>query len=338
MATLGQNGKVTLLDIAQSMDPQGKVADVAELLTQTNEILLDMPWFEGNLPTGHQGTIRTGLPTAVWRQFYQGVPPSKSQRAKITDACAMLETRSEVDVDEANLNGNASAFRLSEATAFVEGLNQTMADSLIYGNATVNPERFNGLAPRYSAISGATNGQNIIDAGGTGSDNTSIWLVVWGKQTAFGIYPKGSQAGLTHKDLGEYDAFDANQNRFRAYGDLWQWKCGVHVKDWRYIVRIANIDVSNLVAESSAADLTKLLVRAFARIPLPGMGNAVFYANRTVKEMLSIQALAKSNNALSITEALRQFGGVDVSIKELRFMGVPIRTVDRIVTTEARVV
>ena len=121
MATLGQNGKVTLLDIAQSMDPQGKVADVAELLTQTNEILLDMPWFEGNLPTGHQGTIRTGLPTAVWRQFYQGVPPSKSQRAKITDACAMLETRSEVDVDEANLNGNASAFRLSEATAsFVE--------------------------------------------------------------------------------------------------------------------------------------------------------------------------------------------------------------------------
>lgn len=338
MATLGQNGKVTLLDIAQSMDPGGKVADVAELLTQTNEILLDMPWFEGNLPTGHQGTIRTGLPTAVWRQFYQGVPPSKSQRAKITDACAMLETRSEVDVDEANLNGNASAFRLSEATAFVEGLNQTMADSLIYGNATVNPERFNGLAPRYSAISGATNGQNIIDAGGTGSDNTSIWLVVWGKQTAFGIYPKGSQAGLTHKDLGEYDAFDANQNRFRAYGDLWQWKCGVHVKDWRYIVRIANIDVSNLVAESSAADLVKLMVRAFARIPLPGMGNAVFYANRTVKEMLSIQALNKSQNALSITEALRQFGGVTVAMQELRFMGVPIRTVDRIVTTEARVV
>lgn len=338
MATLGQNGKVTLLDIAQSMDPQGKVADVAELLTQTNEILLDMPWFEGNLPTGHQGTIRTGLPTAVWRQFYQGVPPSKSQRAKITDACAMLETRSEVDVDEANLNGNASAFRLSEATAFVEGLNQTMADSLIYGNATVNPERFNGLAPRYSAISGATNGQNIIDAGGTGSDNTSIWLVVWGKQTAFGIYPKGSQAGLTHKDLGEYDAFDANQNRFRAYGDLWQWKCGVHVKDWRYIVRIANIDVSNLVAESSAADLVKLMVRAFARIPLPGMGNAVFYANRTVKEMLSIQALSKSQNALSISESLRQFGGVNVAMQELRFMGVPVRTVDRIVTTEARVV
>lgn len=338
MATLGLNGKVTLMDIAQSMDPQGRVADVAELLTQTNEILLDMPWFEGNLPTGHQASVRTGLPTSVWRQFYQGVPPSKSQRAKITDACAMLETRSEVDADEADLNGNASAFRLSEAKAFVESLNQTMADSLIYGNTAVNPERFNGLAPRYSTISGATNGQNIIDAGGTGSDNTSIWLVVWGKETVHGIYPKGSKAGLDHKDLGEIDAFDANQNRFRAYADLWKWKCGLHVKDWRYVVRIANIDTSNLVSESGAADLIKLMVRAMARIPFAGMGTAAFYANRTVKEMLSIQALNKSQNSLSITEALRQFGGVQIAVQELRFLGIPVRTVDRILTTEARVV
>lgn len=336
MATLGLNGKVTLMDIAQAMDPDGRIASVAELLTQTNEILLDMPWFEGNMPTGHKASIRTGLPTSVWRQFYQGVPPSKSQRAQITDACAMLETRSEVDKDEADLNGNSAAFRLSEAQAFVESLNQTMADSLIYGNQTANPERFNGLAPRFSSLS-ATNGQNIISAGGAGSDNTSIWLVVWGKNTVHGIYPKGSRAGLQHKDLGEIDAFDSNNNRFRAYADWWQWKCGLHVKDWRYVVRIANIDVSNLVAESSAADLIKLMVRAMARIPFAGMGNAVFYANRTVKEMLSVQALNKSNAALSITEALRQFGGVQVAVKDLNFLGVPVRTVDRILTTEAAV-
>lgn len=337
MATLGLNGKVTLMDIAQAMDPQGRIADVAELLTQSNEILLDMPWFEGNMPTGHKASIRTGLPTSVWRQFYQGVPPSKSQRAQVTDSCGMLEARSEVDADEANLNGNAAAFRLSEAKAFVESMNQTMADSVIYGNQAANPERFNGLAPRYSTLS-AANAQNIIDAGGTGSDNTSIWLVVWGKETVHGIYPKGSQAGLEHKDLGEIDAFDANQNRFRALSDLWKWKCGLHVKDWRYIVRIANIDVSNLVTETGAADLIKLLIRAQARIPFAGMGSAAFYANRTVKEMLSIQALNKSQNALGIAEAVRQFGGVNIAMQELRFLGTPIRTVDRILTTEARVV
>lgn len=338
MATLGQSGKVTLLDIAKATDPNGRIAKVAELLTQTNEILLDMPFYEGNLPTGHKGFVRTGLPTAVWRSMYQGVPPSKSVRAQIEDACGMLETRSEVDIDTAKLNGNSAEFRMSEATAFVEAMNQTMAQTVIYGNQGTDPEQFNGFAIRYSAISGAANAVNVIDAGGSGSDNTSIWLVVWGKETVHGIYPKGSEAGLQHQNLGIIDAFDGNNQRFRAYADWWQWKCGVHVKDWRYVVRIANIDTSALVADSGAADLVKLMVRAFARIPFPGMGTPVFYANRTVKEMLSIQALNKSQNALSITESLRQFGGVDVGMKELRFLGVPVRTVDRLLTTEARVV
>lgn len=340
MAILGQSGKVTLLDIAQATNPDGTIAAVAELLTQTNEILLDMPWMEGNLPTGHKASIRTGLPAPIWRSFYQGVPPTKSSRAQITDTTGMLHDRSEVDEDEANLNGNSAAFRLSESTAHVEGINQTFASTLFYGNQSLNPERFNGLATRYNTVSTATSqlANNVIDAGGTGSDNTSIWLVVWGSQTVTGIYPKGMQAGLVHQDLGVIDAFDANQNRFRAYADMWKWHCGLHVKDWRYIVRICNIDVSNLVNETGAADLVKLMIRAGARIPNRGMGKAVYYANRTVKEMLAIQALNKSQNALSIEDALKQFGQVGIEVQELKLLGTPIRTCDQILTTEARVV
>lgn len=343
MAILGQNGKVTLMDIAQSMDPNGAVATCAELLTQRNEILLDMPWKEGNLPVGHQGTIRTGLPNSVWRSFYQGVPPSKSQRAKVTDTTAMLEARSEVDADEAKLNGNASAFRLSEAIAFTESLNQTVSTALFYGNQAANPEQFNGLAPRYSSKS-AVNGVNILDAGGSGSDNTSVWLVVWGENTVTGIYPKGSMAGLEHQDLGEIDAFDGNNNRFRAFADLWKWKCGLHVKDWRCAVRIANIDVSDLIgqtgtqASTASTNIIKMMIRALARVPFAGMGTPVFYANRTLKEMLSIHALDKSQNAMSVQDSIRQFGEVSVSVPELRFLGVPIRTVDQLLTTEAQVV
>jgi hypothetical protein len=342
-ATLGQSGKVTLLDWAKSIDPNGNTADVAELLTQQNEILLDMPFIEGNLPTGHRTTIRTGLPTAVWRQLYQGVPPSKSVRAQVDDACGMLETRSEVDKDLADLNGNAPQFRLSEANAFVESMNQTMASTLFYGNTAINPERFMGLAPRFAAISGATNAQNVIDAGGSGTDNTSVWLVVWGKNTVTGIFPKGSKAGLFHEDLGLIDAFDANNNRYRAYADRWQWKTGLTVRDWRYVVRVCNIDVSDLVgltgtqAVTASTAVIRVLIRAMARIPYPGMGTPVFYANRTVKEMLSVQAMDKSQSALSIVDSARQFGGVTVSVPELRFFGVPIRSCDQILTTEARV-
>lgn len=346
-ATLGQNGKVTLLDWAKSLSPDGSVATVAELLSQTNEILTDMLLIEGNLPTGHKHTIRTGLPTSIWRQMYQGVPASKSVRAQVTDTCGMLETRSEVDRDIADLNGNTAAFRLSEAESFVESMNQTMAQTLIYGNTALNPERFMGLAPRYSAISGAANAQNIIDAGGTGSVNTSVWLVVWGENTVTGIFPKGSNAGLFHEDLGLIDAFDASNNRYRAYADHWQWKIGLTVRDWRYVVRICNIDTTDLTTQATTQANTattlmiKLMIKAMARIPFMGKGKAVFYANRTVKEMLSIQALDRSQNAIAFMPGANQFGTVSpgsAGSQDLMFMGVPVRTVDQILSTEARVV
>jgi len=342
-ATIGVSGKVTLLDWAKSLDPDGSTATVVELLNQTNEILLDMPFMEGNLPTGHKTTVRTGLPTAIWRQMYQGVPPSKTVRAQIEDACGMLETRAELDKDVAALNGNDKSFRLLEAQAFLEAMNQAMAQTLIYGNTAVNPERFMGLAPRFSTISGAVNGQNVISAGGAGADNTSVWLVVWGKNTVIGLFPKGSKAGLNHEDLGLIDAFDSNNNRYRALADHWQWKCGLTVRDWRYVVRIANIDVSDLVgqtgsqAPTAATALIKLMTRAMARIPFMGMGTPVFYATRTVKEMLSVAAIDKSNAALSIRDAANQFGTVSPGYvqKQTEFFGVPIRTVDQILTTEA---
>jgi hypothetical protein len=338
-------GAVTLLDIARATDPHGRISAVAELLTQSNEILLDMPWVEGNLTTGHKGAIRTGLPEPIWRKLYQGVPPTKSLRATVEDHCGMLEDRSEIDTDVCTLNGNSNEFRLGEAVAHIEGMNQTMAEALIYGDATLNPERFNGLAQRYNSLTGTIGAQNVISGSGTGSDQTSMWLVGWGKNTVHGIYPKGSQAGLVHRDLGEIDAFDANNNRYRAMAELFQWKCGLHVKDWRYVVRIANIDtvdlagVSGTQATTAATFLPKLMIRAMARIPNQGMANCVFYANRSVKEMLAIMAMEKNQSVLSIQSAAQEFGAVTPGGLEkgtLRFLGVPIRTVDRIDNTESQ--
>jgi len=347
MTTLGLLGKVTLLDWAKSIDPDGNTATVVELLNQSNEILTDMTYIEGNLPTGHKTTVRTGIPPGIWRQMYQGVPPAKTLRAQVTDTCGMLENRSEVDKDLADLNGNTPAFRLSEAEGIVEGLNQQMGQTLIYGNTAINPERFMGFAPRYGTISGAANAQNIIDAGGSGSVNTSVWLVIWSPTTITGIFPKGSKAGLVHQDLGEIDAFDSNNNRFRAYADRWQFKNGLSVRDWRYAVRICNIDTTDLVAQATtqantaATLLIKLMVRALARIPFMNKGTAVFYANRTVKEMLAVQALDRSQNAVAFQPGVQQFGTVSpgsVNNGTVTVLGVPVRTVDQILSTEARVV
>jgi hypothetical protein len=199
----------TLVDVAKRLDPDGKVDTIVELQTLKNEILEDMTFLEGNLPTGHKTTIRSGLPAATWRKLNYGVQPSKSTTVQVVDSCGMLEAYAEVDKTLAELSGDVSAFRMSEDTAFLEGMNQEMASSIFYGDSDSAPEEFMGFGPRFNSLS-AENADNIIVGGGSGSDNHSIWLVVWGPNTVHGIYPKSSKAGWSHQDLGEETLLDAS--------------------------------------------------------------------------------------------------------------------------------
>lgn len=332
MAVLS-TGALSLHDWAKRLDPDGKVPTIVELLAQTNQILLDMRWIEGNLPTGHRTTVRTGLPAVAWRLLNQGISPSKSTTAQIDEQAGMLEAWSEVDCDLAALNGNVGEFRLSEGRAFLEAMNQEMAGTLFYGNVGLAPEEFLGLAPRYSSLT-AVNGQNILAGGGAGSDNSSVWLVVWNENTCTGIFPKGSKAGLVHEDFGKVTVEMTNGiagSRMRAYQERWQWKAGLVVKDWRYAVRICNIDISNLVAKSSAADLTELMIKATHRIPALGMGRPVFYMNRTVFQMLDIQRRDDVQAGGSLTYEV-----VD-GIRRPTFRGIPIALCDQLLETEATV-
>ena len=339
MTTIGGTA-LTLLDYTKRLNPQGGIeTDIAELLSQQNAILEDMLWKEGNLPTGERVVVRTGLPASTWRKLNQGVQPTKSTTAQIDEACAMLEQRGQIDKALAALNGNTAAFRLSENQPHMEAMTQDLTENIIYGSS-ISPEKFIGVSERFSTISGAVNGQNIISGGGVGNDNTSIWLFGWGPNSIYGIFPKGTKGGLQHQEIkdgsadGCFDAIDSNGGRFRALGDHYTWNCGIALKDWRYVVRIPNIDVSNLIAESSAADVCKLMSRALDRLPSEDGIKPVFYMNRTVFSMLKIQALAKSSAALSIQDALNQFGK---SRKELSFLGVPVRKVDKIVNTESAI-
>jgi hypothetical protein len=332
MALLNAN-VLTLADWAKRLDPDGKTSMIVELLSQTNEVLADQLWMEGNLPTGHRTSVRTSLPTSAWRLLNNGVQPSKSTTAQVDEGCAILEAWSEVDKDLAELNGNTAAFRLSEAQAFIESMNQEYCSTLFYGNAGSSPEEFTGLSARYSDPT-ATNGSNVIDAGASGSDNSSVWLICWGAQSIFGIFPKGSKAGLQHNDLGlvtvETTAAVAG-TRMRAYQDMWQWKCGIALRDWRYVCRLGSIDISDLVGKSSAADLIDGMIKMIHRIPNIRMGKPVFYMNRSVLQMLDIQR----------RDDIVSGGGLtyqnDAGQLQPSFRGIPVRCVDALTETETKV-
>lgn len=338
MATLSVTNP-TLADWSKVIDPDGSIAQVILLLSQMNEITDDMVWNEGNLPTGHRTSVQTSLPSGTWRRFNEGIVPTKSTSTQITDSCGMLETYSEIDKALADLNGNTAAYRLSEDRAFLEGLTQQLAGVLFYGNTATNPERFMGLAPRYNTTSTTTSqtANNFISGGGSGSDNTSIWLVGWGDLTVHGIFPKGSKAGLSMKDLGEQTLLDAAGNRYQGYRTHYKWDAGLSVRDWRYVVRIGNIDVSDL-AGSTPADLVKLMMRAMNKIPNIKMCRPAWYMNRTVKQWLEIQrnlgaSVAATTNNTNIRRTLDESDGRIFD----SFGGIPIRKCDQITLAEATV-
>lgn len=326
----------TLLDVTKRMDPNGKIDKIAEILHQVNPILDDAVFIEGNLPTGHRTTVRSGLPAPTWRKLYGGVQPTKSRTLQVTDACGMLEAYAETDKALADLNGNTSEFRLSEELAHIEGMSQEMSQTLFLGNEATEPEAFTGFGPRFNSQS-AENGGNILTDAATpdNSDNSSIWLVVWGANTVHCIYPKGSKAGLQMEDKGQVtiENVDGAGGRMEAYRSHYRWDAGLVVRDWRYVVRV-QVDAEDLVKNAaSGPDLIDLLAQAIDLVPNINGGRPVFYANRTVRGFLRRQIMNKvANSTLSIEQITRANGAL---IREITFDGIPVRRCDAITNTES---
>ncbi|HEM7801971.1 TPA: hypothetical protein U2L32_002511 [Burkholderia cenocepacia] len=327
MPTLSTNNP-TMVDVAKRLDPNGKVDLIVEIMNQTNPILQDMTAIEGNLPTGHRTSVRTGLPAPTWRRLYGGVQPSKSTVTQVTDNCGMLEAYAEVDKALADLNNNAPAFRLSEDRAQIEGMNQEVAQTLFYGNEGSAPAEFTGLSPRYNSLT-AENKDNIINAGGTGSDNTSAWLIVWGPNTCHSIYPKGSKAGLSIEDKGQVtiENADGQGGRMEGYRTHYRWDIGLTVRDWRYVTRVANIDVSDLSTSQKTQDLIRYMIMAAERIPQLGMGRAVWYMNRNLREKLRLGIVDKIANNLTWETVAGQ--------RVMTFDGITVQRTDALLNTES---
>lgn len=317
---------INLFDAAKRFDSEGKIMNLVEIMAQSNEILDDALWVEGNLPTGHRTTIRTGLPQATWRLLNYGIQPAKSTTKSVDDTCGMLEAYAEVDKALADLNGASADWRMSEESGFVEAMNQEMAKTFFYGNTHVQPERFMGLSPRYNALTGFDASGNVLNYGGTGEKNTSIWLCGWGDNTLHGIYPKGSKAGLQINDLGEQTLQDSHGGHYQGYRSHFKWDCGLSLRDWRYAVRICNINTDSFVSiingtkASIGTSLIRIMIAAANKIPSANKAKLAWYMNRDVKTILDIMASEKNNVHLSIQNA----EGKPVT----HFLGIPIRRVD----------
>ena len=332
------------------MDAKGNIPMIAEMLSQANEMYEDAPMVQANERTGHMFVFRTSIPAGSWRQYNMGIPAGKSTTAKARVGIGMLEGLSQVDLMLARHTGNAEKFRETEDVAFLEGMSQTIAQTIIYGNTMNTPAEFMGLATFYNTVNTATaqNAANVIDGGGVGSSNTSLWFVGWGPNTIYMTFPEGSKAGLEMEDRGDVvPAYDSLGNPYRAYTGWFTQQAAIVPQDWRYAARIANIDVTSAgLAGPNALDIfatmaemqflfpkmtknTSGIVKTDA--PMDDMGvRPVFYGNRTMLHWMQVQAMRQRNVLLR----LEDYAGRVTD----NWRGFPIKCVDQILNSEARVV
>jgi hypothetical protein len=145
--------------------------------------------------------------------------------------------------------------------------------------------------------------------------------------------------------MGEWPITDSSGNTYQGYRDHFKWEIGYVLRDWRYVVRVANIDITQLTGVS-AANLINLIVRGIYKLPTQpvsagtiqtsdtpevraNMGRTVIYCNRVFRTYLDLQAMNKTNVLLRIEE----FDGKPITT----FRGIPVRTCDAILNNEAAI-
>lgn len=339
-----------MMDLASRMDPMGKIDYIAEMLSQCNDFMDDAPWVEANEIGGHKFTFRTSIPAGSWRTYNQGVGYSKSTTAQATVSIGSLEDYSQVDRMQAEDSGDVERYRETEDAAFLEGMSQTMTQTAFYGNTVTTPAQFMGVAPFYNTTNTSTaqNAANVIDGGGSGNSNASLWLFCWGERTVHMVYPRGSKVGLASEDKADtVPGYDSLGNRFEAYTTWFRQQAGLCPQDWRQVSRLANLDVTSAgLAGPNAPDLFTLMAKMMLLPPALGKRTAnivktdapldavpgirpVFYGNRTVRYWMDVQMIRNRNVLLRIED----YAGVPCD----GFRGVPVKIVDQLLTTEATV-
>jgi hypothetical protein len=338
MATLG-NTFLGLADIYKRTDQNRNMVPIIEALNIINPLMEDAVMMECNQGTKHLSTIRTGLPPVAWGKLYQGITQGKSITQQVEDTTGFVEGLSTVDKRLLDLSKNPGAIRMSEAQPYLESMSQEVTTNFFYADTATTPERFKGLGARYGVLGGMGAGNQIVNAAGAGADNTSVWFVTWGEQQTSLLYPEGTPAGIKREDKGEQRVLDGSSNPYYVKEELFTQHVGVRVGDWRFNARIANIDVSDLIA--GTVDLYKFMRSAYYKLQgrrnkkiqnggMVSMGRTVIYANRTILEALEALSVNKGSSDNFVRLTPDEIQGREV----MTYKGLPIRETDSLVNTE----
>jgi len=319
MPTLNMSDQMTALEIvkrANAPDP----FKIIEIMGLTNEFLLDVPAYEANSGVVNKTLQRSTVPLGEHRIYNRGVGRVATQTDIVTDRVAHLGAYSDVDASMLEHSGNKNASRSSEAVGILKGMGLTQAQTIVYGDGD-KADEFAGLMYRLNKI-----GRNVINAGGTGSSLTSIYLCAVGLDLFHLIYPKGSRTvGVEREDRGLLDVPDPADAKkmYPVYREYFTAQYGITVRDPDSVKRIANI-----AGNINVDDLIDLIIDARLRLP-QGASTYVLYANLDIHSKLDKAARDRGNVIYSATDP---WGRPITQVRDMR-----IRRMDVIENTEEQV-
>jgi len=324
MATNDAYGVLGFGEVAKRLAPDGSTLAIAEVLEKEWPIFTHFPWREANDVMSNREARRLSNPYPTWRKVNSGVDITASRTIPVIDTIGLCEDYSEIDVEVINAFKDKKLARIIENRAHLVGMKEELESTVLYGSTDTTPEEFNGISTRIASLVTA---DNVLDAGGTGSDLTSVYVVMPGIDTVFMVYPRNSAMGITHQDLGEITKSTsttgvASAAQFQAYRDHFVMKAGLVVKDDRCLGRIANIESTGSSNIFDEDDLITLL----HRMP-KGLKN--IYVNDTVAIQMHIAMKDKNNVTFEPGDGDGLFGR-----EVARCLGNPIYKADGILITE----
>jgi hypothetical protein len=330
MATTAQDaGIVTLHELVKAQH-DGKLLRIAEVLQKKTPLYRDLHWEKGNHTTGHMIRRRRALASGSWRGLNEGVEPTKSKTETLTEECGLFEARSEVDAVFMQLNGG-DEYRAKEDMAVLSQVFPQEAETgFIYHSKKTAPKKFTGLIPRLDALSGLPVGQSQVVASqisASGDDQMSALLVGHGPGKVYAITPQNCPTGIQHVDMGPQDLTDVNGNKYEGRVSIFRQWMGLCVEDYRYVVRVCNLDKSAMVRTGKL--IIQSLIDGYHQLQDPSDCNPVWYMGRYLARFLHQQIVD-----CAIGASIAQMD-IEDGRPVMRFMSVPVRITESMHTAEA---
>lgn len=306
MAQLGLDTRYNLIDNLKLVR-DGQFVPWAETLTENNPLLFDLAIQPANGILSDQGSRETSLPTPQIINVGAGHISSTVRWDTFKENISIFVDRADIPKHVLDLQPDKAAYRSKVENRHMEGFGQGVTNHMFYGTSVATPEKFDGLSVRYNTPD-ATDPTNpssssadafVFDAGGSGSDTMSIFLIQHGLDKLKGITPINDpmmgiekvDSGLVYEETdSSYTAVDARASR-QTWRTEFEWKIGLSVVDMRAVARIRNIETA--LANLDASFL-QLIFQAEQEV-FKGAEQIFAYIPKRMMTFLQIMAEAKQN-------------------------------------------